>query len=333
MGKKQIKELLKVENLKTHFMIEDGEAQAVDGLDFNVFEGEFFGIVGESGSGKSVTALSVLRLIPDPPGKISDGKIFFRDKDLLGLSWEEMRKIRGNEIAMIFQEPMTSLNPVFTIGVQIMEPLMIHRNMDKKEARETAVKMLKKVGISSPERRVNDYPHQFSGGMRQRAMIAMALSCNPSLLIADEPTTALDVTVQAQILELMSEIKNKREESAIILITHDLAVIAETCDRVMVMYCGKIQEVAGTTALFENPLHPYTKGLMDSIPSLTKKKKRLNTIPGNVPGILNFPPGCPFHPRCKHKMPVCEKVVPELLEIEKNHLVRCHLYNKEGKTP
>ena len=331
MGKKHRKELLQVENLKTHFMIEEQKAKAVDGLDFNVFEGEFFGIVGESGSGKSVTALSILRLIPDPPGKISNGKIFYRDKNLLSLSWEKMRKIRGNEIAMVFQEPMTSLNPVFSVGVQIMEPLMIHRNMDKKEAREESIQMLKKVGIPSPERRVDDYPHQFSGGMRQRAMIAIALSCDPSLLIADEPTTALDVTVQAQILELMNEIKNKREESAIILITHDLAVIAETCDRVMVMYCGKIQEVAGTIKLFENPLHPYTKGLMDSIPTLTKKKKRLNAIPGNVPGILNFPPGCPFHPRCKHKMTICETVVPELLEIEKNHFVRCHLYNKEGK--
>jgi ABC-type dipeptide/oligopeptide/nickel transport system ATPase component len=272
MGKER-KELLKVENLKTHFMIEDGEARAVDGLDFYVFEGEFFGIVGESGSGKSVTALSILRLIPDPPGEISNGKVLFKDKDLLSLSWEEMRKIRGNEISMIFQEPMTSLNPVFTVGVQIMEPLMLHRDMNKKEAREEAIKMLRKVGIPSPELRVDDYPHQFSGGMRQRAMIAIALCCNPSLLIADEPTTALDVTVQAQILELMTEIKNKREESAIILITHDLAVIAETCDRVMVMYCGKIQEVASTVNLFENPLHPYTKGLMASIPSLTKKKK------------------------------------------------------------
>ncbi len=331
MVKKKRKTLLKVENLKTYFMIEEQKAKAVDGLDFCVFEGEFFGIVGESGSGKSVTALSILRLIPDPPGKISSGKIFFGERDLLGLSWEEMGKKRGNEISMIFQEPMTSLNPVFTVGVQIMEPLMIHRNMDKREARENAIKMLKRVGISSPERRVNDYPHQFSGGMRQRAMIAMALCCDPSLLIADEPTTALDVTVQAQILKLMTEIKNKRKESAIILITHDLAVIAETCDRVMVMYCGKIQEVASTTTLFENPLHPYTKGLMGSIPSLGKKKKRLTTIPGNVPGILHFPEGCPFHPRCKYKMPVCEKTVPEFLEVEKNHSVRCHLYKKEGK--
>ena len=233
MGKKQ-KNLLKVENLKTHFMIEGGEAKAVDGLDFDVLEGEFFGIVGESGSGKSVTALSLLRLIPDPPGKISSGKVLFKDRNLLSLSWEEMRKIRGNEISMVFQEPMTSLNPVFTIGVQIMEPLMIHRRINKKEAREKAIEMLKKVGIPSPELRVDDYPHQFSGGMRQRAMIAIALCCNPSLLIADEPTTALDVTVQSQILELMTQIKNKRKESAIILITHDLAVIAETCDRVMV---------------------------------------------------------------------------------------------------
>jgi oligopeptide/dipeptide ABC transporter ATP-binding protein len=332
MVKKKRKALLKVENLKTYFMIEGQKAKAVDGLDFHVFEGEFFGIVGESGSGKSVTALSILRLIPDPPGKISSGKIFFGERDLLSLSWEEMRGKRGNEISMIFQEPMTSLNPVFTVGVQIMEPLMIHRDLSKKEAREESIKMLEKVGIPSPELRVNDYPHQFSGGMRQRVMIAIALSCNPSLLIADEPTTALDVTVQAQILQLMTEIKNKRKESAIILITHDLAVIAETCDRVMVMYCGKIQEVASTTTLFENPLHPYTKGLMDSIPSLGKKKKRLTTIPGNVPGILNFPPGCPFHPRCKYKMPVCEKEVPEFLEVDKNHSVRCHLYKKERKS-
>jgi oligopeptide/dipeptide ABC transporter ATP-binding protein len=326
MEKKKRKELLKVENLKTHFMIEKQKAKAVDGLDFNVFEGEFFGIVGESGSGKSVTALSILRLIPDPPGKISSGKISFRNKDLLNLSWEEMRKIRGNEISMVFQEPMTSLNPVFTVGVQIMEPLIIHKNLNKKEAREEAITMLKKVGIPSPELRVDDYPHQFSGGMRQRALIAIALSCNPALLIADEPTTALDVTVQSQILELMTEIKNKRKESAIILITHDLSVIAETCDRVMVMYCGKIQEVSDTIKLFENPLHPYTKDLMDSIPSLSMKKKRLYAIPGNVPGILSVPPGCPFHPRCKHRMPICEKEVPELLEVEKNHSVRCHLY-------
>jgi oligopeptide/dipeptide ABC transporter ATP-binding protein len=332
MGKKQQKELLKVENLRTHFMIEEKKAQAVAGLDFNVLKGEFFGIVGESGSGKSVTALSILRLIPDPPGKISHGKIFFKNKNLLSLSWEEIRKIRGNEISMVFQEPMTSLNPIFTVGFQIMEPLMIHRRMDKKEAREAAIGMLRKVGIPSPEIRVDDYPHHFSGGMRQRVMIAIALSCDPSLLIADEPTTALDVTVQAQILELMTKIKNKRKDSAIILITHDLAVIAETCDRVMVMYCGKIQEIAGTINLFEKPLHPYTKGLMASIPSLTKKQKRLNAIPGNVPGILNFPPGCPFHPRCEYRMAICEKEAPELLEIEKGHFVRCHLYNKEGKT-
>ncbi len=331
MEKNQSKELLKVENLKTRFMIEEKKAPAVDGLDFSVFKGEFFGIVGESGSGKSVTALSILRLIPDPPGKISHGKIFFRNKDLLSLSWEDMREIRGNEISMIFQEPMTSLNPLFTVGFQIMEPIILHKKLDKKEAKEAAIEMLRKVGIPSPELRVDDYPHQFSGGMRQRVMIAIALSCDPSLLIADEPTTALDVTVQAQILELMTEIKNKRKDSAIILITHDLAVIAETCDRVMVMYCGKVQEVASTINLFENPLHPYTKGLMASIPSLTKKKKRLNVIKGNVPGILSFPPGCPFHPRCEYRMPICEEAVPELLEIEKGHFVRCHLYNHKGK--
>jgi oligopeptide/dipeptide ABC transporter ATP-binding protein len=331
MAEKNKKELLKVKNLRTYFRIEDKKAQAVDGLDFSVLKGEFFGIVGESGSGKSVTALSILRLIPEPPGKISHGKIFFRNRDLLKLPWEDLRNIRGNEISMVFQEPMTSLNPLFTVGFQIMEPIMAHKNLDKKDSREEAIKLLKRVGIPSPEMRVNDYPHQFSGGMRQRVMIAMALACDPSLLIADEPTTALDVTVQAQILELMAEIKNKRKESAIILITHDLAVIAETCDRVMVMYCGKIQELASTINLFENPLHPYTKGLMESIPTLHKKKKRLNAIPGNVPGILNFPPGCPFHPRCRYRMPICEKVVPELLEVEKGHFVRCHLFNGEGK--
>jgi peptide/nickel transport system ATP-binding protein/oligopeptide transport system ATP-binding protein len=327
---KKSKELLKVENLKTHFMVEGKKARAVDGIDFEIFEGEFLGIVGESGSGKSVTVLSVLHLIPEPPGKISSGKVFFRGKNLLELPREEVRKIRGKEISMIFQEPMTSLNPVFTVGTQIMEPLLIHKNMNKKEAREKAINLLYKVGIPSPEIRVNDYPHQFSGGMRQRVMIAIALSCNPTLLIADEPTTALDVTVQAQILDLILELKNKKRESAILLITHNLAVIAETCYRVIVMYAGKIQEVASTVKLFENPLHPYTKGLLDSIPSLKEKRKRLNAIPGNVPHILEIPPGCPFNPRCPYRMAICEKVVPELLEAEKGHKVRCHLYNKEG---
>ncbi|MEO0293537.1 MAG: ABC transporter ATP-binding protein [candidate division WOR-3 bacterium] len=321
------KELLRIENLNVHFEINGAKAKAVDGLDISIYEGEFLGLVGESGSGKSVTALSILRLIPDPPGKIC-GRIIFKERNLLELSWEEMRKIRGNKISMIFQEPMTSLNPLFTVGYQIMEPLIVHKNMNKKEAKEVAISLLRKVGIPSPELRINEYPHRLSGGMRQRVMIAIALSCEPEFLIADEPTTALDVTVQAQILRLISEIKNKKKESAILLITHDLGVVAETCVRVAVIYCGKIQEIARTITLFENPLHPYTKGLLESLPRLEERKNRLKVIPGNVPNIIEIPPGCPFHPRCKYKMPICERVVPELIKVEKEHSVRCHLYER-----
>lgn len=321
------KELVSVRGLKTWFNVEGRMARAVDGVDFDIYEGEVLGLVGESGSGKSVTSLSLLRLIPDPPGKIVEGSIMFQGKDLLALPWEEIRKIRGNKISMIFQEPMTSLNPVFTIGEQIMEPVMLHQGKNREEALEISVKMLEQVGISDARKRVSDYPHQFSGGMRQRVMIAMALACNPSLLIADEPTTALDVTIQAQILELMMELKNRRPESAILLITHALSVVAETCDRTIVMYCGKIQEVATTVELFKNPLHPYTKGLMESIPSLETRKKRLNAIPGNVPNIMNLPKGCSFATRCTRKMDICEKEVPALHEVSKGHGVRCHLYH------
>ena len=271
------KKLLEVKDLKTHFFIEKEVAKAVNGVSFDLFEGETLGIVGESGSGKSVTSLSILRLIPDPPGKIVSGEINFRGRDLLKLSWEDVRKVRGNEISMIFQEPMTSLNPVFTIGMQIMEPILLHQDITKEEAKQKAVEMMKLVGIPSAEARFDDYPHQFSGGMRQRVMIAMALACNPYLLIADEPTTALDVTIQAQILDLMMDIRKKKPESAMMLITHDLAVVAEMCTRVIVMYCGRIQEVADTVTLFKEPLHPYTVGLMESIPSLdTKKRKTLH---------------------------------------------------------
>jgi oligopeptide/dipeptide ABC transporter ATP-binding protein len=284
------------------------------------------GLVGESGSGKSVTALSILRLIPDPPGRIMEGSILFNGQDLLKLSWEDIRKIRGREISMIFQEPMTSLNPVFTIGMQIMEVVLHHEKISKKDAFDRSVEMLKLVGIPDPASRMHDYPHQYSGGMRQRVMIAMALACNPSLLIADEPTTALDVTIQAQILELMLKIKDERKDAAILLITHNLAVVAETCHRVIVMYGGKIQEIASVHELFRNPLHPYTQGLLASLPTVDgEKQKRLRTIPGNVPSIMDLPVGCKFVTRCPVKLDRCAITEPELIEIAPGHWVRCFL--------
>src|SRR3954471_12326389 len=318
--------LLQVRDLKTYFHTEAGTAKAVDGVSFDIMPGEVVGLVGESGSGKSVTALSILRLIPDPPGKIVGGSIIYKGTDLLKLSWEEMHKIRGNEISMIFQEPMTSLNPVFTIGYQVMEVILSHENISKTEAFNRAVEMLKLVGIPDPASRMNDYPHQYSGGMRQRVMIAMALACNPSLLIADEPTTALDVTIQAQILELMLKIKAERQDAAILLITHNLAVVAETCQRVIVMYGGKIQEVATVKELFKNPQHPYTRGLLASLPTVDgEKQRRLQTIPGNVPGILDLPAGCKFVTRCTEKLDKCESIEPDLIETSPGHWVRCHL--------
>jgi oligopeptide/dipeptide ABC transporter ATP-binding protein len=320
--------LVQVRNLKTYFETEAGTARAVDGVDFDIYQGEVLGLVGESGSGKSVTALSILRLIPEPPGKIVEGSIVFRGRDLLKVSWEEMREIRGNEISMIFQEPMTSLNPVFTIGMQLKEAVLEHERVSDDEAFKRSVEMLELVGIPEPAARMNDYPHQFSGGMRQRVMIAMALACNPQLLIADEPTTALDVTIQAQILELMLQIKDKRKEAAILLITHNLAVVAETCHRVIVMYGGKIQEVAPVKELFKNPLHPYTHGLLASLPSVDgDKRKRLPAIPGNVPGIFDLPPGCKFVTRCPERFERCWREEPELLESAPGHWVRCHLVN------
>jgi oligopeptide/dipeptide ABC transporter ATP-binding protein len=318
--------LLQIKGLKTYFHTEAGTAKAVDGVSFDIMPGEVVGLVGESGSGKSVTALSILRLIPDPPGRIMEGSILFKGQDLLKLSWEDIRKIRGREISMIFQEPMTSLNPVFTIGMQIMEVVLHHEKISKKDAFDRSVEMLKLVGIPDPASRMHDYPHQYSGGMRQRVMIAMALACNPSLLIADEPTTALDVTIQAQILELMLKIKDERKDAAILLITHNLAVVAETCHRVIVMYGGKIQEIASVHELFRNPLHPYTQGLLASLPTVDgEKQKRLRTIPGNVPSIMDLPVGCKFVTRCPVKLDRCAITEPELIEVSPGHWVRCFL--------
>ena len=320
--------LLQVRNLKTYFQTEAGTAKAVDAVDFDIFPGEVVGLVGESGSGKSVTALSILRLIPDPPGKIVEGSILFKGRDLLKISWEEIQDVRGNEISMIFQEPMTSLNPVFTIGMQLVEAVLAHERVSKKEAFNRSVAMLELVGIPDPSSRMNDYPHQFSGGMRQRVMIAIALACNPSILIADEPTTALDVTIQAQILELMLQIKDQRQDAAILLITHNLAVVAETCHRVIVMYGGKIQEVAPVKDLFRNPQHPYTRGLLASLPAVDgQKQRRLSAIPGNVPGILDLPTGCKFETRCSERMERCALIEPGLVETSPGHWVRCHLVN------
>jgi len=318
--------LLKIKNLKTYFYTSDGVVRAVDDVSWALGEGEVIGLVGESGCGKSVTALSILRLIPDPPGKIVDGEILFKGKNLISLSDEEMRKIRGNDISMIFQEPMTSLNPVFTIGAQVAEAIQLHQKLNKKAALEKSIEMLKLVGITSPEKRVKEYPHELSGGMKQRAMIAMALSCNPKVLIADEPTTALDVTIQAQILDLMLKMKEEFYAS-IVLITHDLGVIAEMAKKVVVMYAGKVMEQADVNMIFENPLNPYTQGLLNSLPKIdAAHKQKLNTIPGMVPSLYDLPKGCKFSPRCSHVMDICHQSEPELIEVKKGHLSRCWLY-------
>ncbi len=319
--------LLEVNNLRTHFFTEAGVVKAVNGISFELKKGETLGIVGESGSGKSVTALSIMRLIPNPPGKIVDGEIIFNGKNLVESSQNEMRKIRGNEIAMIFQDPMTSLNPVIKIGDQIVESIRLHMNMNKKEAKNRAIEMLKKVGIPEAESRVNAYPHEFSGGMRQRAMIAMALSCNPKLLIADEPTTALDVTIQAQILDLMEQLKSEYDTS-IIMITHDLGVVSEVCDKVLVMYAGNPVEFADVDVLFENPQHPYTKGLLKSIPSVDDDRLRLDPIKGLPPDLRYLPEGCNFCSRCDEKIDICTSINPDLVEIEKGHFVACNLFLK-----
>lgn len=306
--------LVHVKNLRTCFRTEDGLLTAVDGVSYHIDQGETLGLVGESGCGKSVSALSLMRLI-QPPGYIAEGELLFCGQDLLGMSLAEMQQIRGNRISMVFQEPMTSLNPVYTIGDQISEPVFLHRGVGRQEAMDTAIEMLRLVGIPNPEKRVRDYPHQLSGGMRQRAMIAMALACRPQLLIADEPTTALDVTIQAQILELMKKLKAETGTS-ILLITHDLAVVAEMCDRVAVMYAGQMVEVADAVSLFDNPMHPYTRGLLASIPRLDQTRERLHAIPGVVPNPIKFPSGCRFHPRCPQATERCLVVNPPLRHIE-----------------
>jgi len=318
--------LIEIKNLKTYFYTEAGTVKAVEDVSFDILKGEVLGIVGESGSGKSVTSLSINRLIPNPPGEIVGGKILYKGENLLDLSYEKMRKFRGKDISMIFQEPMTSLNPVLKIRVQMNEVLMKHEDISKEEATKKSIAILDAVGIPNPEKRINEYAHQFSGGMRQRVMIAMALQCNPSLLIADEPTTALDVTIQAQILDLMMSLKEKRKDAAILLITHDLAVVAETCDRVIVMYGGKIQEVATIDELFKNPLHPYTRALMESIPKMDIKEKRLKALKGMVPSILEMGDGCKLCSRFDPKDCACggTKEEPKLYEHSPNHFVRCN---------
>ncbi|HVK39364.1 MAG TPA: ABC transporter ATP-binding protein [Candidatus Kapabacteria bacterium] len=314
--------LLEVRNLRTHFFTDDGTARSVDGIDFSVDRGETLGLVGESGCGKSVSALSVMRLIPDPPGKIVSGDILYNGRDLLKLSEDEMRSIRGNEISMIFQEPMTSLNPVFTVGHQIDEAVILHQKVSKTEARLRSIEMLRLVGIPAPEQRYDEYPHQLSGGMRQRVMIAMALSCNPALLIADEPTTALDVTVQAQILELITRLQEELG-MGMIMITHDLGVIAEVCDRVAVMYAAKVVEYSVVDEIFYNPKHPYTIGLLKSIPRMGQHKVKLATIEGTVPSPTNFPAGCHFCTRCAYADALCWNDEPPLVEVETGHFVAC----------
>ncbi|GGS23632.1 ABC transporter ATP-binding protein [Deinococcus knuensis] len=325
--------LLAVNGLKTYFSTDDGVVKSVDGVTFHIKKGETLAVVGESGSGKSVTSLSVMRLIPMPPGKIVEGEILFTgkdgvQKDIVNLSEAEMRKIRGNDISMIFQEPMTSLNPVYTVGDQIAEAVMLHQGKNKKEAMDVATDMLRFVGIPAPEKRVNEYPHQMSGGMRQRVMIAMALSCKPALLIADEPTTALDVTIQAQILDLMRKLQSDVGMS-ILFITHNLGVVAEMADRVVVMYGGRVVEEGDVVEIFKAPRHPYTMGLLNSIPrpgeahEPGQPKGRLEAIPGNVPNPLNLPSGCAFEPRCKFAVPDCSKAVPALEDTGHGHMSRC----------
>jgi len=319
--------LLNIQGLQTHFYTEAGTVRAVDGVSLLVRKGETLGIVGESGCGKSVTALSVLRLIPNPPGKIVGGTIHLEGRDLLKLPENEMRKVRGASISMIFQEPMTSLNPVFTVGDQIAEGIRLHQRLSKRESWNKAIEMLRIVRVADPDRRVKEYPHQMSGGMRQRVMIAMALSCNPQLLIADEPTTALDVTIQAQILELLNQLKAELG-MAVMLITHDLGVVADSAARVAVMYAGRVVEEAPVMELFTNPKHPYTQGLLASIPRIEKaeRRPRLQAIPGMVPDMLDLPRGCKFQARCTKLFEPCSGEEPELKSVAPNHRVRCYLY-------
>jgi len=319
--------LLDISNLSIHFFIEEGTVHAVNDLNISIAPGETLGLVGETGAGKTTTALSIMRLVQSPPGMVVDGKIEFEGRDLLGISEAEMRKVRGRKISMIFQDPMTSLNPVIPIRDQIAEVVLLHENVSASQAAAKAEEMLEKVGIR--KERSREYPHQFSGGMRQRVGIAIALACNPALLIADEPTTALDVTIQAQVLELMKDLKVEFN-TAMIMITHDLGIVAEICDRVAIMYAGAVVETADKYELFENPKHPYTIGLLKSIPDIEKDEERLVPIKGLMPDPMNLPKGCPFHPRCDKAMPQCSSVVPKNIEVAEGHVVRCLLYEGEG---
>lgn len=327
------KKILEVNGLKTSFFTDDGEVPAVDDIDFYIREGEVLGIVGESGCGKSVTSLSIMGLVPSPPGKIVGGEILFQDKDLTHLKEKEMRDIRGNDIAMIFQEPMTSLNPLFTIGDQLREAVKIHkRDWSKQQINDRAIEMMKLVGLPRAEGLMKDYPHQLSGGMRQRVMIAMALLCEPKVLIADEPTTALDVTIQAQILKLIKSL-NERLDTAVLLITHDLGVVAETCERVVVMYAGKVVEEGPVHTIFKDPQHPYTRGLLESVPDMRFKKERLYSIPGNVPKPGSIKNGCKFAARCEFAFDRCTVENPPLYQTAEDHKTRCFLYDPKEVQP
>jgi oligopeptide/dipeptide ABC transporter ATP-binding protein len=327
--KSRIQNLLEVSDLRVFFQTEDGVARAVDGVSFRMGEGETLGLVGESGCGKSVTAYSILQLLPVPPARYAGGEIRFRGDNLLAFDDRRMRRVRGNLISMIFQEPMTSLNPIMSVGRQITEAILEHREVSGREARTEAVEMLRRAGIPAPEARFDEYPHQLSGGMKQRAVIAMALACRPDLLIADEPTTALDVTIQAQILDLLGELQEELN-MAVLLITHDLGVVAESCDRVAVMYAGKVVEQAPVAELFERPKHPYTHGLFRSLPTLAEKKSRLAVIPGAVPSPLAFPSGCRFRTRCSMAQEIC-KEEPPLREMEPGHFAACHFAEQVGE--
>jgi len=322
--------ILQVKDLKAYFKLDEGLLKAVDGVSFDLRKGETLGIVGESGSGKSVTNLAIMKLIPSPPGRIAGGEVFFDGKDILKMSDNEVRALRGNKISMIFQDPMTSLNPFLRISTQMVETIVLHQKLDKKAAKEKAIEMLRLAGIPAPEKRIDQYPHQFSGGMRQRVMIAMALSCNPEILIADEPTTALDVTIQAQILDLINELSD-RLGTAVILITHSLSVVAGMCDKICVMYAGRVVEKGNADEIFADPRHPYTQGLIKSVPRLDKEnKQRLYSIPGQPPNVINLPDCCPFFPRCERAMDVCKTKYPKVAELGPKRTVACWLYG-EGK--
>ncbi|MBW1673899.1 MAG: ABC transporter ATP-binding protein [Deltaproteobacteria bacterium] len=321
--------MLSVQDLKVYFQLDGSVSRAVDGVSFDIGKGETVCLVGESGCGKSVSALTILGIIPQPPGKIMGGTVLFNEQNLLDLSEEEMQKVRGNHISMVFQEPMTSLNPVFTIQDQVQEAIMVHEKVDEKELQQRCIQLLKDVGIASPEERLKDYPHQLSGGQKQRVMIAMALACNPDLVIADEPTTALDVTIQAQILNLFEELQKNRRMS-LLYITHDLGVVANIADRIYVMYAGIIVEQGNAKDIFHTPCHPYTQGLLASLPSPTKRGSTLHSIPGTVPDPAYKPSGCPFHPRCGFAIDTCRSDFPQMCEYENGHLSRCPvLYNNK----